>query len=97
MNIQMDVRWYLAKGMKILLNPPAMNNCNIHKLSRVGARCDLSGVTLGRYSYIGHNSFMVNTVIGAFCSLGERCIAGGNAPCGICIHEPCFCQGAERY
>ena len=51
----------------------------------------LSNVTIGRYSYVGRNSYIDNTEIGSFCSIGP------NFCCGLGIHpvdgistSPCF-------
>lgn len=73
----MDLKLLIAKGLKIILNPPALRKCNIHKTSKVSAKSELTRVTMDRYSYIGNACFMVNVQIGAFCSIADRCCVGG--------------------
>ena len=73
----MDLKLLIAKGLKIILNPPALRKCNIHKTSKVSAKRELTRVTMDRYSYIGNACFMVNVQIGAFCSIADRCCVGG--------------------
>ena len=94
----MQIKWMIAKTMKYLLNPPALNDCRIDHLARVGARCELTKVSVGKHSYIGHQSFMVNTSVGSFCSIGERCcVGGGGTSDALCVDKPCFCQRIERH
>lgn len=71
------LKYFVAKGMKVLLNPPALNRCRVDKTSKVCARSELTGSQIGRYSYIGYQCFIVNTDIGSFCSIADRCSIGG--------------------
>ena len=73
----MDIKLIAAKGLKILLNPPALRNCYIDKNASVCAKSELSNVQIMHCSYIGYNCFMVNTRIGSFCSIADRCCIGG--------------------
>lgn len=73
----MSIKYLLAKGLKRVLNPPAMINCRIDKNARVCSKSELSNVEMDRYSYIGNSCFMVNVKIGAFCSIADRCSIGG--------------------
>ena len=73
----MNLKYLIAKGLKILLNPPALNNCSIDKTAHVCSRSELTNVHLGRYSYIGNQCFLVNVEIGSFCSIADRCCMGG--------------------
>ena len=65
------MKFWMAKGLKILLNPPALNHCSLDPTSKVCARSELTGCRVGRYSYIGYQCFMVNTQVGAFCSIAD--------------------------
>lgn len=69
--------YILAKGLKALLNPPALNRCAIDRTAKVCPRSELTRVDMGRYSYIGSGCFMVNVKIGAFCSIADRVTVGG--------------------
>ena len=73
----LDFKLLIAKGFKIVFNPPALRSCNIHKTSKVCSKSELSNVILGRYSYIGNACFMVNVEIGNFCSIADKCSIGG--------------------
>lgn len=73
----MNIKCIISKAIKILLNPPALNNCTIDKSSKIGPRTELTNCTIGRYTYIGQQGFIVNTSIGSFCSLADRCSIGG--------------------
>ena len=73
----MELSYIIPKILKKMLNPPALTECNIDKTSRICSRSELSGVNMGRYSYIGSNCFAVNANIGSFCSIADRVIIGG--------------------
>ena len=73
----MTLQYYFAKLLKKILNPPALKNCEIDPTARVCPRSELSSVTIARYSYVGSMCFIVNTKIGAFCSIADRCCIGG--------------------
>lgn len=90
----MQIRWLIAKGMKSILNPPALRNCKIDKLAKIGTRSELTNVTVGKHSYVGHQSFIVNADIGKFCSMGERCCIGGAThPIQYVSTSPAFVKG----
>ena len=73
----MGFMYYIAKALKKLLNPPAIFQSKIDKKACVCSRSELSHVALGKYSYVGNSCFIVNTNIGAFCSIADRCYIGG--------------------
>lgn len=90
----MNIKCIIAKGMKILLNPPALNNCIIDKSSKVGPRTEMTSCKLGRYSYVGQQCFMVNTDIGGFCSIADRVTIGGAShPMDYVSTSPVFHDG----
>ena len=74
-----DLKLYIAKALKIILNPPALRSCTISKKGKVCSRSELTNVELGDYSYIGNNCFMVDVSIGKYCSIADRCCIGGVA------------------
>lgn len=50
------------------------------KLSKdvgVGVNCNIVNCTIDKYSYIGHDSQVVNAEIGAFCSISDHVFIGG--------------------
>ena len=90
----MYIKCIIAKGMKILLNPPALNNCIIDKSSTVGPRTEMTSCKLGRYSYVGQQCFMVNADIGGFCSIADRVTIGGAShPMNYVSTSPVFHVG----
>ncbi|MBQ3368009.1 CatB-related O-acetyltransferase [bacterium] len=92
----MNLKLLIAKGLKILLNPPALRNCDIDKTSKVCAKSELTRVAMDRYSYVGNACFMVNVQIGAFCSIADRCCIGGAMhPIERVSSSPVFHEGSN--
>lgn len=90
----MGLKLLLAKGLKKLLNPPALRNCHIDSTAKVCSKSELNSVTLGKYSYIGNDCFMVNVDIEAFCSIADRvCIGGAGHPIERVSSSPIFHEG----
>ncbi len=73
------ISYYIAKGLRLLLQRPAIYKSELHYRSRVSSGSQLSRVKLGRYSYIGHDCFLNNVEVGAFCSIADGCKIGGAA------------------
>ncbi len=90
----MNLKLLIAKGMKIILHPPALRDCHIDSRSRVCAKSELNFVRMGKYSYIGNDCFMVNVDIGAFCSIADRvCVGGAAHPIERVSSSPVFHNG----
>lgn len=90
----MDIKLLISKGMKKVLNPPALRNCHIDSTAKVCSKSELNSVTLGKYSYIGNDCFMSNVEIGAFCSIADRvCIGGAGHPIERVSSSPVFHKG----
>lgn len=90
----MGIKLLLAKGLKKLLNPPALRCCSIDKKAKVCSKSELNYVNMGKYSYIGNDCFLVNVDIGAFCSIADRvCIGGANHPIDRVSSSPVFHEG----
>ena len=90
----MGLKLLVAKGLKKILNPPAMRNCHIDSTVRVCPKSELNGTNIGKYSYIGNDCFMVNVDIGAFCSIADRvCIGGAGHPIDRVCSSPVFHEG----
>lgn len=90
----MNIKFLLAKGLKKVLNPPALRNCRIDSTARVCSKSELNSVTLRQYSYIGNDCFMVNVEIGAFCSIADRvCVGGAEHPIERVSSSPVFHKG----
>lgn len=92
----MNLKLILAKGLKYILNPPALRKCDIDKTSKVCPKSELSNVVMGKYSYIGHDCFMENVLIGAFCSIANRCCIGcAKHPIERVSSSPVFHEGTN--
>ena len=90
----MGLKLLIAKGLKKILNPPAMRNCHIDSTAKVCSKSELNGVSIDKYSYIGNDCFMVNVGIGAFCSIADRvCIGGASHPIERVSLSPVFHEG----
>lgn len=75
----MNIKRLIAKGLRALLQPPAVTDSKIHKTSRVCSGTQVNFSNIDRYTYIGHDAFLVNAEIGPFCSLADNCRIGGAA------------------
>lgn len=71
------IKRYIAKGLRQILQPPALTNCKIDKTSAVCSGSHINRTSMGRYSYIGHDCFFVNVDVGSFCSIADGCRVGG--------------------
>ena len=92
----MGLKFIIAKGLKKILNPPALRDCHMDMTARVCSKSEINNVTMGRYSYIGNDCFMVNVDIGAFCSVADRvCIGGAAHPIERVSSSPVFHEGSN--
>ena len=90
----MNIKLVFAKGLKRLLQPPALRDCTIDKTAKVCAKSELNSVSMDKYSYIGNDCFMVNVDIGAFSSIADRvCIGGASHPIERVSSSPVFHEG----
>jgi acetyltransferase-like isoleucine patch superfamily enzyme len=55
---------------------PALRNVIIHKSSKVCSNSHIVSSSIGRYTYIGHYTTVINTVIGSFTSIADNCLIG---------------------
>ena len=69
-------RYYLSKLIK-KLHIPAIKKSKIDRTSRVCSGSHLVNVTMAKYSYIGNFCTVLNTNIGAYCSIADNVIIGG--------------------
>ena len=71
-----NISYYISK-LILKMQIAAIKDSEIHPTSKVAAQSALYNVTMGRYSDIGYNCFIVDTQIGSFCSLGANIRIGG--------------------
>lgn len=70
------IEYILSKIIK-KLHLRAIKDSKIHKTSKVCSGSHLVNVSIGKYSDVGYDCTIVNTDIGAFCSLGANIVVGG--------------------
>lgn len=58
-------------------HPASKRRCRLDKHTRVDSFCELTDVSLGRYSYICSGCHVTGADIGSFCSIGQNCEIGG--------------------
>ena len=73
----MDLKRLLAKGVKIIFNPAALTNCQVNKNAKICSGTQMNNSTINRYSYCGHDCFILNCDIGSFVSIADNCRLGG--------------------
>lgn len=77
----MDVKRICAKGIRAIFNPVALTYCTVDKKAKICSGTQMNYSSMGKYSYCGHNCFLLNCKIGAFVSIADNCrLGGGNAP-----------------
>ena len=88
------IKFYFAKGLRAVLNRPALKKCILNKHTRVCSGTQAYRVTLDEYSYIGHDCFLNNVSIGKFCSIADACkIGGARHQIGYVSTSPVFTRG----
>lgn len=74
----------------------AKRNSRISKDAKIGAGSVFVDSSIDRFSYCGYDCFIVNTEIGAFCSLSDKIsIGGGTHPMHWCSTSPAFYKGRD--
>lgn len=74
----------------------AMRNSNIDPTSTVESGCNLINVDMKKYSFCGYNCEIMNTHIGAFCSIANNVVIGGAMhPINWVSTSPVFYAGRD--
>lgn len=74
----------------------SIRNCVIDKTSKVESGSNQVSVTMGRYSFCGHNCEIVNAEIGSFCSIANNVhIGGAMHPIDWLSTSPVFYEGRD--
>ena len=73
----MDLKRLLAKGVKVIFNPAALTNCQVNKNAKICSGTQMNNSSINRYSYCGHDCFVLNCDIGSFVSIADNCRLGG--------------------
>lgn len=74
----MKVLYYISKLVK-KLHIPAIKNSKIDRKAKVCTGAHVVSSVLGRYSYVGNFTTVLNCIIGSFCSIADNCTIGGMA------------------
>lgn len=92
----MDLKRLMAKIIKTICNPPALTNCKINTKSKVCSGTQINNSTMNKYSYCGHNCFILNCEIGSFVSIADNCKLGGaKHPIERVSSSPVFHRGSN--
>lgn len=73
----MTLSYLYSKFFKRVVRGKSILNSKIDKTAKVYSGSTVYNSIIGRYSYVGYDSEVVNCEIGAFCSIANGLIAGG--------------------
>ena len=73
----MTLGYLYSKFFKRVVRGTSILNSYIDKTAKVYSGSTFYNSKLGRYSYVGYDSEVVNCEIGSFCSIANGFIAGG--------------------
>lgn len=73
----MDIKYYINRGFHKLIKGNMIRNTKLDTKARLGYDIQLINSEIGKYSYIGEHSYVLDSYIGAFCSIADNCIIGG--------------------
>ena len=89
--------FFLAKLLK-KLRLSSFRACEIDHSAKVDSQCELTRVSIGRFSYVCSGSHITDAVIGAFCSCGGGVsIGGGLHPLEMVSTSPIFLKGKNIF
>ena len=71
----MRISYYFAKFIK-KMHLPAVKNSDINKKAKVCPGAHILDSQVGKYSYVGNFSTIINCEIGGFCSIADYCEIG---------------------
>ena len=72
----MNISYLYGKFIK-KIHGKCIRNSSIHKSSAIGPNSNIVGCMMGKYSYCGPDCQIVNSEIGAFCSISDHVFIGG--------------------
>lgn len=73
----MNLSYLYSKFFKRFVRGTSILNSKIDKKAKVYSGSNFYNSSIGRYSYVGYDSDVINCEIGAFCSIANGFIAGG--------------------
>lgn len=89
----MMLTYLYSKFIKKYLRGKCIFRSRIDKKSYIYAGTLFHASSLGRYSYVGYDCEIINTVIGSFCSIANGVVIGGAMhPLKYVSTSPVFCE-----
>lgn len=83
--------YYYSKFVKKVLLGKSIKDCFVDKTAIINNGSSLLRSTMGKYSYCGYYCEMIDTDIGAFCSIADHVFIGGaEHPLDWCSTSPVF-------
>lgn len=68
----------IAKALRVLLQPPAITACSLDRTAKICSGSQVNKSQIGRYTYVGHDCFLLRVNIGGFASIADGCRIGGH-------------------
>ncbi len=91
----MSIKYLWAKLFK-KIRGTAINNSSIHSTARIESGSHIVNSSFGKYSFCGYDCEIINTSIGAFCSIANNVVIGGaNHPIDWVSTSPVFYFGRD--
>ncbi len=85
---------YLFSKFILKVQIPSIKSSIIDKTTKIASKATVYGCEIKRYSYVGINTSLVNTSVGAFCSISAGCTIGAAGhPMQFVSTSPVFYQG----
>ena len=82
---------YLWSKAFVYLHGSAVRDSKIDRLASISPGCNVIKCQMGRHSYIGNDTWVINTDIGSFCSIADNVYIGGAMhPMDWCSTSPVF-------
>ncbi len=80
------------------LRPRAIQDTKLHKLAKVGAASQIVNSTLGRYTYCGTDTVLINVQVANFTSIADHVVIGASThPMSHVSMSPVFHRGRNRF
>lgn len=74
----MSIGYIYSKLFKKIIRWKSVKDCNIDKTAVIYSGTSMVRSTMGRYSYCGYDCQILETDIGAFCSISDHVFIGGD-------------------
>lgn len=72
----MSLSYYFSKLIK-KIHMPAIKNSAVDKKAKICSGAHVLNSQVGKYSYVGNFSTVVDCELGDFCSIADNCVIGG--------------------